>query len=137
MVSIIKQYIRVRAAHLRECGMSEAEALFPNFLGKTEFYSANRFNQIMHKIEVASGVDFKLKDFRSTLTTVTINGDMSRVIGMSAQLRHTDPNTTLKFYNSIDHGVASKKLKDLWREAPVTVPKKPSIENHFEISGYG
>jgi integrase/recombinase XerD len=137
MMPLIERYLRERAAHLRMMGSIKAKALFPNLLSENGFYSANRFNQIKHKVEKASGVNFKLKDFRSTLTTMTINGDMSRVMGMSAQLRHTDPNTTLKFYNRIERGIASKKLKDVWRESPVIVSKTPSIENRFEISGYG
>jgi hypothetical protein len=31
------------------------------------------------KAEKLSGVRFKLKDFRSALTSVTVNGDMSRL----------------------------------------------------------
>jgi integrase/recombinase XerD len=74
---------------------------------------------IRQKVVEASGVDFKLKDFRSTLTTITINGDLSRLGAMSAQLRHESPNTTHKFYNKIERSVASKKLKDLWKERPL------------------
>ncbi len=84
----------------------------------------------------ASGVEFKLKDFRSTLTTITINGDLSRLGAMSAQLRHESPNTTHKFYNKIERCVASKKLKDLWRETPVIVSDTPSIDKKFEMTGY-
>jgi hypothetical protein len=56
---------------------------------------------------------------------------------MSAQLRHLNPNNTLKFYNKIERGVASKKLKDLWRETPVIMHGPPSIYNRYGTSGYG
>ncbi|NLT37302.1 MAG: tyrosine-type recombinase/integrase [Methanomassiliicoccus sp.] len=137
MVPLIERYVRERAAHLQKKKAANAIALFPNTLSTNGFYSANRFNQIKHKVEVLSGVDFKLKDFRSTLTTITINGDMSRVIGMSVQLGHMDPNTTLKSYNRIERSVARKRLKDVWRESPIMVSKTPSIENRFEMTGYG
>lgn len=137
MVPMIECYLRERSEHLRGGGDNKATALFPNVLGKNGFYSANRFRMIKEKVAKESGVEFKLKDFRSTLTTVTINGDLSRLGAMSAQLRHESPNTTHKFYNKIERCVASKKLKDLWRETPVIVSDTPSIEPRNEITGYG
>jgi integrase len=137
MVPFIERYIRERAEHLRAEGAGDMPALFPNLLSETGFYSANRFNMIKRKVEELSGVDFKLKDFRSTLTTMTVNGDQSRMIGMTAQLRHIDPNTTPKYYNNIQRGVASKKLRDVWKESAVNVSDTPSIDNRYGTSGYG
>lgn len=136
MVPFIERYIKERDEHLQAVGAGKALALFPNIYSETGFYSANRFRMIKHKVEELSGVDFKLKDFRSTLTTVTVNGDQSRMIGMSAQLRHIDPNTTHKFYNKIERDVASRKLKDVWRETAVIVSDTPSIEDRYGTSGY-
>lgn len=53
---------------LRRRGVKEAVPLFPNMRrGADEFYSANAFNEFRRDVEVSSGVDFKRKDFRSTL----------------------------------------------------------------------
>jgi integrase len=136
MVPFIERYVRERAEHVRKAGAGKVAPLFPNLLSESGFYSANRFNAIKHKVEELSGVDFKLKDFRSTLTTLSVNGDQSRMIGMSAQLRHIDPNTTPKFYNRIERGIASKKLKDVWRETAVNVSDTPSIETRYGTPGY-
>jgi hypothetical protein len=45
--------------------------------------------------------------------------------------------TLVPFYNKIERGVASKKLKDLWRETPVMASTTPSIEHRYGTSGYG
>jgi hypothetical protein len=44
------------------------------------------------------GVKFKLKDMRSIFTSVTANGDTSRLHAMLAQLRHLDMRTTRRSY---------------------------------------
>lgn len=136
MVPMIGRYLRERASHLPPVGQSKQVALFPNVLADNGFYSANRFRMIKEKVAKASGVDFKLKDFRSTLTTITVNGDLSRLGAMSAQLRHESPDTTHKFYNNLERCVASRKLKECWMETPVMASDTPSIDKRFEITGY-
>ena len=105
-----------------------ADALF---LKLTEYlkgyFSAYRFNSIKREIEEISGVQFRLKDFRSTLTSITVNGDMSLLPTMSAQLWHSSLNTTQKFYYRMERGVAGKQLRDAWKNNPINA-QKPVID---------
>ncbi len=133
----VRIYLREREARIQARGLKEATYLFPNlYRGSDTFYSANSFNVIKRKVEDLSGVDFKLKDFRSTLASVTVMNDLSRLPAVSAQLRHTKLETTQKFYARIEQGVAGKQLEDVWKESPVRSAKKPFIENKFDYTGY-
>jgi hypothetical protein len=88
MIPHIQRYLLEREDHLQKKGLKRATALFPNlYRSEDEFHSANAFNEIKCKVEALSGVDFRLKDFRSTLASITINEDLSRLPAMSQQLR--------------------------------------------------
>ena len=113
MVPFLERYLRERSAHLKEQGIARSVPLFPNlYRGQDEFYSANAFYTIKHEVELASGVDFKLKDFRSTLTSITVNSDMSLLPAMSAQLRHKTVGQTQKSYYRMEQGAAGRQLKN-------------------------
>jgi hypothetical protein len=86
MLPMLRQYIEERAEWLRQNRRSDIQALFPSLDSESGYYTANGLRLIKTKVERLSGVKFKLKDFRSTLTSVTVNGDMSRLPAMSAQL---------------------------------------------------
>ena len=102
MLPLINRYLFERQEYLKNQGMRKVTALFPNlYRGQDDFYSANAFNEIKHLVEEMSGIEFKLKDFRSTLTTMTVNGDLSRLPAMSAQLRHTNLATTQRSRTSV------------------------------------
>lgn len=105
--------------------------------GPEGFYTANAFQAAKRSVEKLSGVSFKLKDFRSTLTTMTVNGDLSRLPAMSAQLRHKYTSTTQRSYLRIKNGVAGRQLRDAWREHPIgIVHETPLIKLRNEITGY-
>lgn len=85
-------------------------------------------------------MDFKLKDFRSTLKSITVNGDMSLLPAMSAQLKHTSLATTQRSYYRMEQGVAGKQLKDAWKGSQVIVPQNPVYEknsSHLDIVSGG
>lgn len=139
MIPYIERYIKERKEWITKHGLTKAVPLFPSF-GKDKssgFYSANGFQKIKGKVETLSGVDFKLKDFRSTLTSITVNGDLSRLPAMSAQLRHTNLATTQKSYFAMERGVAGKQLRDAWKEHPVTsIAQRPAINPVKDFTGY-
>jgi integrase len=54
------------------------------------------------KISKISGISFQLKDFRSTLATMLVDGDETRMKAVSMQLRHESIKTTEQFYARID-----------------------------------
>lgn len=121
--------------------------LFPVMNGRTRggFYSDSRFCDIAAAISKESGVEFTFKDLRSTLCTMTVNGDVTRLPLMTVQLRHSGPDVTKKFYWNIDRSAAGKQLSEMWRETAI-VPgqsgavlkeqKPPLIDSKFEVSGY-
>lgn len=107
---------------------------------KLGFYSANGFRLTKSKIERISGVEFKIKDFRSTLTSITVNGDLSRLPAMSAQLRHASVATTQKSYFAMENGLAGKQLRDAWKVHPIASSikhEKAVIEPYRNLPGYG
>jgi integrase len=114
MLPYIRRYVVERSAYLKEKGREDAEALFPSLSSPSGFYSAQGFIAIKAKVESLSGVKFALKDFRPTLTSMTINGDIKLLPVMSAQLRHKDIKTTQKSYWQTQRGVAGKQLRDEW-----------------------
>jgi len=68
----------------------------PRTCSKHGFFSANGFQEMNSKVEELSSVSFKLKEFRSTLTSITVNGDTSPLPAMSAQLRYASMTATGK-----------------------------------------
>jgi len=140
MIPLIQLFLRERDELIRKKGLSRALALFPNLSqGPNAFYSANHFGKVKREIEGLCNVSFKLKDFRPTLTSLTVNGDLSRLPAMSAQLRHSSYSTTQRYYLKMEQGAAGKQLKDAWKDSPILAPQiaqNPFIGKKFDISGY-
>ncbi len=137
MLPFIERYLDDRRRHLQKASIGVAMALFPNLArGADGFYSPCRFREIKHEVEKLSGVEFKLKDFRPTLTTMNVNGDLPRLPAMSAQLRHNTIATTQRSYFRMEQGVVGRQLKNCWEETPVRTPKNPVIENKRDYTGY-
>jgi len=134
MMRLVLRYLKERGCYLEENDFKKATALFPNlYRGMDEFYSANCFNEIKGEVEDLSGVDFRLKDFRPTLTTMTVNGDLSLLPAMSVQLRHANLATTQRHYAAIEQGAVGRKLREAWKNTPVSItPKNAVIENENE-----
>jgi integrase len=115
---------------IKKEGLTKALALFPNLsLGPNAFYSANHFGKVKRDIENLCDVSFKLKDFRPTLPSLTVNGDLSRLPAMSAQLRHSSYSTTQRYYLKMEQGAAGKQLKDAWKNSPI-----PALQNAKKTS---
>ena len=119
MMPMIRSYDRERAEYLAENGVDEAKYLFPNLRWHTGYYSENRFRVFARRISEASGVDFSFKMFRATLTTLTVNGDLSRLPAMGMQLRQSNSETIKKFYADIQRANVGKQLRPAWQETPV------------------
>ncbi|MBM3301197.1 MAG: site-specific integrase, partial [Deltaproteobacteria bacterium] len=151
MIPLVKEYLKEREEHIRKKGLARATALFPSLCyGKDAFYTANGFSIAKKKVEKVSGVKFKLKDFRSTLTSMTVKDDLSRLPAMSAHLRHCKLETTQRYYARIDRGVAGRQLRDAWKDHPILAPntsvepeqeipiiaRNPVIDRKYELTGY-
>ena len=125
IMPIVREYDRERADYLADNRVQKAQYLFPNLKWHTSYYSENRFREHKALISEVSGVDFTLKMFRATLTTLTVNGDLSRLPAMGMQLRQASPDTIRKFYADIERANVGKQLRPAWRETPVI--RRPSI----------
>jgi hypothetical protein len=137
VLPMIERYLRERQQHVEEAGHEKALALFPNlYMGRDAFYSANSFKAIKKEVEEASGVNFKLKDFRSTLTSITVYGDMS-LPAMSAQLRHSNLATTQHSYYWMQQGVAGKHLRESYKISGSINAQKPVIEKNWTCLAMG
>jgi len=136
MLPFIRRYLDERQAYLKTNGREDAEALFPSLDARnsTGFYSPQGFIEIKAKIERLSGVKFKLKDFRPTLTSLTVNGDIKLLPVMTAQLRHKNPRTTQRSYWLTQRGAAGKQLRAEWRSRGVNLQKGP-ISGDNQITG--
>mgnify|MGYP000959016364 FL=1 len=102
----------------------------------TGYYSANGIQEIKAKVEKLSGVKFKLKDFRPTLTSATVNGDVTLIPLMTAQLRHFDPDTTKNSYTLMQRGVAGEQLGEVWKGRSIMPHDTPLIDKKYEAIGY-
>ena len=108
--------------------------LFPNlYRGRGDFYSANAFNEIRALVERESGVKFRQKDFRSTLTTITGNMDRSLLNDMSAQLRHANIETTQRSYFLAAEGLSGQRLREAWKGRKPLLPKRGLIRNDKDL----
>ena len=119
VMPMVREYDHERKDYLEDNGVENARYLFPNLHWHTGYYSEASFRRIKTKISEASGVDFSLKMFRATLTTLTVNGDLSRLPAMGMQLRQSNSETIKKFYADIQRGNVGKQLKPAWQETPI------------------
>jgi integrase/recombinase XerD len=140
VVPYLLRYMRERKETLEEKGIMKASPLFPNlYRGGDEYYSANAFQTIKSEIEGHSGVKFRLKDLRPTLTSMTVNGDLGMLVAMSQQLRHSNLATTQRHYAAIDQGAVGDKLRDAWQRTALNSAENAVIspEARPEVSGQG
>lgn len=124
---------------MKDASMGRGSRILPPSVlqGPEGFYTANAFQGTKRSVEELSGVSFRLKNFRSTLTTITLYEDLSRLPAMSAQLRHKYTSTTQRSHLRMKDGVAGEQLRDAWREHPIRiVHETPLIKLRNEITGY-
>lgn len=88
-------------------------------------YTGNGIRRIKAEVERISGVSFALKDLRSSLASITVAGDVSRLKAVSLQLRHASVKNTEKYYARINtNKEIQNSLGDVWRENSLHGPKK-------------
>jgi len=156
MIPFLKQYLADREEYLIKNGKIGTEALFPNTRTKNGYYSLSKFNEIKREIEAISGIDFIIKDFRSSSSSAAVNQNPSLLPAVSTQLGHKNLSTTQKYYARIDAGRAGKQLREALnpnfqgyvpantviskKNELTSQTKKPQntvIRSKFEMTGYG
>lgn len=138
LVPHLKTYLEIRKRRLEKKESKECHALFP-CLGnhnRTGFYSASNFNRMKRVIELRTGIEFRIKDLRSTLASQTVDIDPALLNSVSSQLRHCDVKTTQKYYAAMKEGRAGEELREAWKSKTVKTPKTPLLTKHFEQTGY-
>ena len=60
-----------------------------------------------------------MKDLRSSLASITVADDLTRLKAVSLQLRHTKLSTTESFYAKIENDRVEKEIGSVWKEDPV------------------
>ena len=115
---LLWRYVDEREIYLAARGKT-SPYLFPNILRPEGYFSSNAFRNKMRVISKRAGVDFSLKDFRSTGTNLFISVDKTLLNAMSAQLRHSDIGTTQRFYADIQSGHVADDLGDKWKKTAI------------------
>jgi integrase len=161
MIPYLIGYIKEREEYLALNNRTDSKALFPNLksAGNGDFYSANGVNQIKTDVEKASKVRFRMKDWRSTGTSLVANMNPDLLPSISGQLRHQKPETTTKYYADIKKGVSGRKVAEAMKDVKIlgsnkiealaedaghdeigpkiNSVKSPVIKNKFPPAGYG
>ena len=117
MIPLIRTFLNERAEYLISKGI-ESDYLFPN-ISTMQPYSGNTIRRYKEEIEAGTGIDFKLKDFRSTYATITYKHAPEMKEAISKQMRHESSRTTEKYYISYDNREAAKLLKDEWKKSKI------------------
>jgi len=117
MKDYVITFLRDRNEYLAEAGLS-SDYLFLNL--KTRFpLTSNSIRRYKDELAAKAGVNFRLKDFRSTLASMVIKGDVTRMKAASCQLRHSSIKTTERYYAAIERGKIIDDIVDVWKEDPV------------------
>lgn len=102
----------------RESICPESPYLFPNKI-TGEPYSSNNIRRVCRRISEVAGIQFRMKDFRSSLASITISDDLSRLKAVSLQLRHSQLATTERYYAKIQRDRVKKEIGSVWKEKPI------------------
>ena len=110
-------FLREREQLLHFYGKDKATYLIPNLrVGKDGCYSLNHFRQLKKEVQELSGVAFRLKDFRPTFATLSVEMDPNLLVDVSAQLGHSNLATTQRYYAQISAESAGSRLEKAWNE---------------------
>jgi integrase/recombinase XerD len=107
MLIRIDRELKARADYLEGIGVKSKYVFVNPKSGKP--YTANTLRRFKALVAEASGVDFMIKDLRSTLLTLLVNEDLEKLGAASLQLRHSRIANTQKFYLKINKRSAVRK----------------------------
>lgn len=111
MIPILKEYMVYRSN-------KPGPYLFPNPTTNRP-YTYNSIGRWCRDLSDTIGIKVRLKDMRSTLASLTVEGDLSRLKAVSLQLRHTKLSTTEHFYAQIKEGEIEHEIGNAWRDNPI------------------
>jgi integrase len=98
----VVKFLEERDRLLPYYGRTKATYLIPNIgRGKDGPYRSNHFRELKKEVQEISGIDFRLKDFRPTFATISVEKDPNLLVNVSAQLGHSNLMTTQRYYAQI------------------------------------
>lgn len=130
----VLEYLREREELIRYYGRSGATYLIPNLRegsvkGKKgsgpknvidTHYSSNHFRELKKEMQDLSGINFRLKDFRPTFATLSVEKDPNLLVDVSAQLGHSNLTTTQRYYAQISAESAGSRLEKAWEKKHIS-----------------
>jgi integrase len=122
----VRKFVKERQEYIQKSGLRESKYLIPNLTaGKDGIYSSNHFRKQKKLLQEVTGIQFKLKDYRSTFASLTIQKDSSLMPEVSQQLGHSSLVTTQRFYADMELIDAGSKLRRAWskKAIPQTLQK--------------
>lgn len=142
----VQEYLTARAQQLKLHKISECEQLIPNFTKSgTGYYSDGGFRRLKYLLEKAAGINFKLKDFRSSYAQNLKDRGVS-IEAVSKALGHGSTKTTEKYYARIRDASVFEEINRAWERPKNESPffhddkpdgaKKPQMKKENWLSGY-
>lgn len=118
MVPKIRAFLCDRKAYLEKKGIvSDYLFVNPVTMQPLADYSLRRMKKRLEKL---SEVQFQLKDFRSTVATLLVEGDLSNLPAVSLLLRHKSVDTTSTYYTRINRTKEIKNaLDEVWKKKSI------------------
>ncbi|HEY3420618.1 MAG TPA: site-specific integrase [Methanomassiliicoccales archaeon] len=108
-------FLEEREKLLRFYSVKKATHLIPNLRnGEDKPYSENHFRELKKEVQEISGINFRLKDFRPTFATMSVEKDPNLLVDVSAQLGHSNLMTTQRYYAQISADSAGSRLEKAW-----------------------
>jgi len=117
MHPIITRFLVERKAYLLSVGV-RSRYLFLNPETQAP-YSLKYIRKLKRQVEMATGVEFQLKEFRSTYATITYAHAPEMSGAISKQMRHGDESNTRKYYIAYTNKQAADRLKDEWKKSGI------------------
>ena len=119
------RFLRERREYIRSKGLGDSKYLIPNLSsGKDSIYSSNHFRKLKKRLQDATGIEFRIKDYRSTFASLSVMKDPSALPYVSRQLGHASPDTTVRFYADMELIDAGNSLRRMWATDRKVVPSK-------------
>ena len=131
------RFLNERRQHIRSMGFKESKYLIPNLSGgKDTTYSSNHFRKLKKRLQEATGIEFRIKDFRSTFASLSVMKDPSALPYVSQQLGHSSQMTTQKFYADMELIDAGNALRRMWagdNKTASSISENSRIEPKSEV----
>ncbi len=84
-------------------------------------------------------MEFRIKDLRPTMASLTVDMDPMLLNDVSSQLRHESTKTTTRYYAEIKVDKAGERLKRAWaskRPKTLSITKTPLLDKNSSMTGY-